>query len=116
MPNGCGRASGVGPAAFRGPFRPEMIRDGRSRILPSLRIYGVTKDSTGAVLGGCAVDLFYTTSKAYAGSVISDATTGEYAFSGIPLDATEAIPTFYVLAYKAGTPVFGTTVNTLTWV
>jgi hypothetical protein len=111
---GCGRASGVAPGFTGGPL--DNVDRMLMRIRPSLRIYGITKDSTGTALGGCTVDLFYTTSKAYAGTVISDPVTGAYVFNGIPLDATEVIPTFFVLAYKAGTPVFGTTVNTLTWV
>jgi hypothetical protein len=111
---GCGRASGVAPGFMGGPL--DQVDRTLQRIRPSLRVYGVTKDSTGAILGGCSVDLFYSVSKAYAGTVISDAVTGAYVFNGITLDATEVIPTFFVVAYKAGTPVFGTTVNTLTWV
>lgn len=72
------------------------------------KISGITKDSTGAVLGGCLVSLFYTQGDTLICKMLSDATTGEYSFGmGPSLDC-------YVVAYKAGAPdVAGTTVNTL---
>lgn len=75
----------------------------------SLYISGVTRDSTGAVLGGCVVQLFRTSDDAIIAEQVSDGSTGAYSFPilvGGP---------FYVVAYKAGTPdLAGTTVNTLT--
>jgi hypothetical protein len=79
--------------------------------LPTLRIYisGVTKDSTGAVLGSCVVHLFRTSGDLEIDMTTSDASTGAYSFSGVGLGET-----YYVVAYKAGSPdVAGTTVNTL---
>lgn len=74
-----------------------------------LRISGVTKDSTGAVLGGCVVELFRTGDDVRLETVTSDPTTGAYSFS-----ATGLAQDYFVVAYKAGAPdVAGTTVNTL---
>jgi hypothetical protein len=71
------------------------------------RISGVTKDSTGAALGNCGVDIFETGSRRFVGSTISDA-SGNYS-----LDVTVEVPCFGVF-YLAGAPdVAGTTVNTL---
>lgn len=72
------------------------------------RIYGVTRDSTGAVLAGCTVDLFRTSDNAFIGSATSDA-TGNYEFR-----TAGPASTYYAVAYLAGSPdVFGTTANTL---
>jgi len=71
------------------------------------RITGVTKDSTGAALGGCVVDLFRTVDDSVAGRTVSDA-SGNYTIYATPQ------LTHYAVAYKAGSPdVAGTTVNTL---
>lgn len=74
----------------------------------SLFISGVTKDSAGASLGGCIVQLFRTSDDAIIAEQTSDATTGAYSFAilvGGP---------FYVVAYKDGaTPVGGVTINSL---
>ena len=71
-------------------------------------ISGVTKDSAGAALGACMVQLFRTPSDTLVQEVVSDA-SGNYSF-----DNPGSGP-FYVVAYKQGSPdVAGTTVNTLT--
>ena len=73
----------------------------------SRTIVGVTKDTTGAALGSCVVQLFRTPSDTLAAETTSDA-TGSYSF-----DNPGSGP-FYIVAYKAGSPdVAGTTVNTL---
>ena len=86
-----------GNLAFRSP----------SLNATSLYISGITKDSTGAPLGGCAVKLFRSTDDIMILSTVSDA-TGNYSFPvlvGGP---------FYVVAYKAGSPdVAGATRNDL---
>jgi hypothetical protein len=72
-------------------------------------ISGVTKDSTGAVLGSCTVDLFLTQGDTFIKTTVSDASTGAYSFqvSGNGND-------YYCVAYKTGSPdVAGTTVATL---
>jgi hypothetical protein len=70
-------------------------------------ISGVTKDSTGAVLAGCTVDLFNATTDVRLQMMVSDA-NGLYSFQVQPG------VTYYVVAYKAGAPdLAGTTVNTL---
>ena len=72
-------------------------------------ISGQTKDSTGAILGGCHVDLFRTSS-----DLLQEETTSNsdgYYFFKSPYRTV----TYYCVAYKAGSPdVAGTTVNTLT--
>lgn len=73
-------------------------------------ISGVTKDSAGAILGSCNVQLFETLTDRYISDTTSDATTGAYSFTNVsPMSRT-----YYIVAYKAGAPdVAGTTVNTL---
>lgn len=70
-------------------------------------ITGVTRDNTGAALGGVTVDLMLTANDQRVDTQVSDG-SGNYSFgaSGGP---------YYIVAYKAGVPdVAGTTVNTLT--
>ncbi len=70
---------------------------------------GVTRDSAGAALGGCVVDLFTTSDDVLRFSTVSDA-SGNFSFS-LPSNGW----TCYLVAYKAGSPdVAGVTVNTLT--
>jgi hypothetical protein len=70
--------------------------------------YGITKDSAGAALAACTVDLFRTSDDMKVGTAVSDG-AGNY-----EVYSYDAGP-FYVVAYKAGAPdVAGTTVNTLT--
>jgi len=70
-------------------------------------ISGVTKDSTGAVLPACTVDLFRTADDVFVATTTSDG-SGNYSFS------LAGGGTYYLVAYKAGAPdVAGTTVNTL---
>jgi hypothetical protein len=74
-----------------------------------LRIFGITKDSAGAVLASCTVNLLETLANKFIESTISDA-NGNYEFRSPSLSTA-----YYVVAYKAGSPdVAGTTVNTLT--
>ena len=97
---------------FRGPFRGPLAR---RVMLPKLSkrgntmrvIAGVTKDSSGAALGGCTVNLFLTSTNQIVATVISDA-DGNYSFS-----VASSNP-YYAVSYKAGSPdVAGTTLNTL---
>ena len=75
----------------------------------SWMLTGITKDSTGAVLGGCTVHLFYSLPDQFISAVDSDPTTGAFSFLIGPTSGP-----FYLVAYKAGSPdVAGTTVNTL---
>lgn len=69
---------------------------------------GVTKDSTGTILGSCKVELYYTATDLPISAQISDPTTGAFSFLIGPSN------TYYLVAYKQGSPdVAGTTVNTL---
>lgn len=93
-----GRLLGVGPT-FQGSIPlPVQV----------LRIFGVTKDSTGAALGGCTVKLYRTADDVLVDAVVSDG-SGNYEFRSASLSTA-----YYVMAYKAGgTDVAGVTVNTL---
>jgi len=72
-------------------------------------ISGITRDATGAVLGACEVDLFFAGGdRARAGSTTSDATTGAFTFM-----VGDTTTPYFVVSYKDGTPVFGTTKRTL---
>ena len=84
---------------------------------PKYTISGVTKDSNGAALGGCTVEVYETVAEVnpnepkgrLVNSTVSDA-NGNYSID------VYAGPnaTFRVQSYKAGAPdVAGTTVNTL---
>ncbi len=74
-------------------------------------VSGVTKDSTGAVLGSCVVQLFRTIDDGIMDEITSNASTGAFEFRS----ASNPSNTHYVVAYKAGAPdVAGTTVNTIT--
>ena len=79
----------------------------------NLRITGITKDSTGAALGNCTVELFDTNTDIRKDSVVSNA-SGNY-ITQIPKGLSQIQDTtWYLVAYKAGSfDVAGTTVNTL---
>ena len=73
-----------------------------------IQIAGFTRDSTGAVLGGCTVNMFKTSDNSFISSVISDA-SGYFHMPG-----TQGT-SYYLVGYLAGAPdVEGTTVNSLT--
>jgi len=69
---------------------------------------GVTKNSAGAALAGCAVHLFRTSDDLLIGATTSDG-SGNFSFV-----VANGVTAYYVVAYHAGSPdVAGTTVNTL---
>lgn len=71
-------------------------------------ISGVTRDSTGAVLVSCKVELFDKLTDLKIAETISDSVSGAYIFYVTPGR------TNYAVAYKVGAPdVAGTTVDTL---
>jgi hypothetical protein len=81
----------------------------RNQPIPPIahKISGVTKDSVGAVLGSCVVDLFDTATDVLKATTVS-AADGSYSVPASPSKGQ------YAIAYKAGSPdVAGTTVNTL---
>jgi hypothetical protein len=103
------RGSGIGPIGV--PWdrygRGKPFRSRNFSTSPAM-IRGVTRNSTGVVLGACTVQLFRTLDDSFQGEVLSDAVTGEYAIWG-PVGGP-----YYIVAYLAGAPdVAGTTVNTL---
>lgn len=109
------------------PIRHLMELEGKSRklgfpALPGLRtlgmprpftnflyVSGITRDSSGAVLASCMVDLFRTADDTWLQSTVSDA-TGKYTF----LPVNNGNGPYYIVAYKAGTvDKAGTSVNSL---
>lgn len=95
---------------FRGPVNPaQFYSPPQEGLAGSIRISGITKNSTGTALGLCTVDLYRTCDDLLVAKMTSDA-NGNYAFDLSPLP----LVTYYVVAYKAGSPdVAGTTLNTL---
>ena len=91
-----------------GPGRLDAFNDSYLPIFEerNFTITDVTKDSAGAALGNCVVKLFRTADDVLEQSTTSDA-SGNYSFA---VDKTKQ---YYCVAYKNGTPVFGTTANTL---
>jgi hypothetical protein len=83
---------------------------GYNRVLgySNNRITGVSRDATGAALGGCTVNVFQTFNNVLVGSTVSD---GSGNWTVYP---DQAGP-YYFVEYKAGSPdVFGTSPNTNT--
>ena len=97
---------GIGSRAFSRKFSKALF----SSIVPTrLLLSGVTRDSTGVILGSCTVHLFKTLNDQFVDLTVSDAVTGAYSFT-----TTGMGQTYYVVAYKVGVPdVSGTTLNTL---
>lgn len=88
-------------------FRSRSVFRSKSFSTYNATITGVTRDSAGAALGGCTVQLFRTIDDAFRSEVVSDG-SGNYVLY------PDVTGPFYVVAYKAGAPdVAGTTVNTL---
>jgi hypothetical protein len=76
-------------------------------FIPPGKISGTTKDSTGAALGGCVIDMFGSIDDIKYATVTSDV-NGVFVFDASPLGA------YYLVAYKPGAPdLAGTTQNTL---
>lgn len=90
------------------PF-PTVVHQLLTQPAYDFRIVGITRDSTGAVLGSCVVKLYRTSDDTLLQTTTSDAVTGAYEFRG-----TSPVLTQYGVSYKTGSPdVAGTTVNTL---
>lgn len=108
-----------GGGGFDGPFQDDMDGITSAWEVP-LRMTGnqsqglftgFSKDSTGANLGNCSIQLFVTSSDLFVGQVTSDA-------SGYFAIYSHYTVAHYIVAYKAGAPdITGATVNTLlpTW-
>ena len=96
-------ANGSGPTG-QGP----QFNSAGQRFKGSFSITGVTRDSTGSALGSCTVDLFQTGGDIFVGSTTSDGS------GNFTIVTPNNAGTFYLVAYKAGSPdVAGTSVNTL---
>lgn len=89
---------------------PEMILSGnifeRKLGRKNMIMSGVSRDAAGVALGNCQVLVFRTEDKGFVGETTSDA-SGNWSM----LIMTWG--TFFLVEYKSGTPVFGTSVNTL---
>lgn len=87
----------VGTVIFRSPG-----------VTINYAISGVTRDSSGSILGNCRIELFISGSEINVKETISDA-SGNFRFDN------PGTGPFYIVAYKTGSPdVAGTTVQTLT--
>ncbi len=101
-----------GDVALSVAIYPLSIVTGEAFGLPTVEliylIAGVTRDSGGAPLGSCVIQLFRTSDDA----IIEEKTSaGDGSFS---FTVPNGITQYYIVAYKAGSPdVAGTTVNTL---
>lgn len=74
----------------------------------SIRIQGVSRDSTGVALGTCVINVFTTANNLLVASTVSD---GSGNWTAYPI----AQGPYYFVEYKAGSPdVFGTSPNTNT--
>lgn len=86
---------------------PRVVHELMPKPAISFKITGVTKDSAGAVLGSCTVNLFRTSDNAFMQTTTSDA-NGIYFFYGMGQQD------HFEVSYKAGSPdVTGATLNTL---
>lgn len=101
------RIGGVFPVSSQSrtwPFRSP-------KFYGAFSLSGITRDSTGAVLGGCDVHLFQTGTDIEVGQTTSDG-SGNFSFS-----LGNNAGYFYLVAYKTGSPdVAGTSINTLFFV
>jgi hypothetical protein len=92
-------------------FEPAVVHSLRPFPVRFFTITGVTRSSTGVALGTCRVELFFTLTDVQADWTTSDA-SGNFTFKSAQVGKT-----YYIVAYKAGSPdVFGTSLNTLTGV
>lgn len=91
-----------------GPGRIDAFNDSYQPVFEerNYTIADITKDSAGEALGNCIVKLFRTEDDVLEQTTTSDG-SGNYSFT---VDKTKS---YYCVAYKSGTPVFGTTANTL---
>ena len=96
-----------GSARGRSPWAaPWTVTNLKATQIP-VAITGVTRDGTGAALGSCVVDLFYTSNDTLRAQTTSDG-SGNYSFIVGPGAK------HYMVAYKPGSPdLAGTTVNTI---
>lgn len=100
----CGQGGQRAMPGTRG-LRRKIFRS--PKFLGSFSVSGVTRNSSGAALPDCVVQLFLTGSNALLGQTVSDG-SGNYSFS---IGTNQAV---YLVAYKAGAPdLGGTTVNTI---
>lgn len=102
-------ADGAWPTGYAGgPYVP--LRRTAHRSIQYYHISGISRDSGGAVLGSCIVQLYNATTKAYVAQVTSDPSTGAFDFANLPDNTTP----YFIRALKDGTPnVFGVTDDNL---
>jgi hypothetical protein len=97
---------------LRPTFGGKAVPDVVHRIMPPPVIWpllsGVTRDSTGTILGSCSVDLMRSSDDLKFDGTTSDA-AGNFTFK-----AAQYGTNYYIVAYKPGSPdVAGTSVATL---
>jgi len=98
----------VNPAAMIDECYDETKGFDRDLGQLSMRIIGVSRDASGAALGGCSIHVFRTTDDTLVALTTSDGSGNWVAYPNAP-------GPYYFVEYKAGSPdVFGTSPNTNT--
>ena len=99
----------INPVAVRIELFDATVSAQRIYGYANRELVGVTRDSNGAILVSCRVELFQTGGDIPTATTTSDSVTGAFTFSN------PGSGPFYIVAYKTGSPdVAGTTINTLT--
>lgn len=109
MPTFQGRAQQAGvPCVAKSMPTVRGFQSGESPVFEyPYSISGTTRDSVGAALGACRVELFRTADDSNVSQTFSDA-------NGIFIMSASNLIQHYLVAYKAGSPdVAGTSLNTL---
>jgi hypothetical protein len=102
------RAAALAGGRYKEPDKKPQQAFRSVKSTAQFAIAGVTRDSAGAVLGDCEVDLFHTASDMLQVRAVSD---GAGVFSVLVGNNSDF---YYLRAYKTGAPdVAGTSVNTL---
>jgi hypothetical protein len=94
--------------SFGGKFTPDVVHALKPLPASFYKINGTSRDSSGAILGNCIVELFVTNTDVRLERTLSNA-DGLFYFKSPALGVNH-----YIVAYKTGAPdVSGTTLNTL---
>lgn len=108
MPAFVGHNASIGVPRTLGPHSFAAFNE----VIPifeelNLALTGITRDSAGVALASCTVLLFQTADNVFVSSTVSDG-AGGFSFT-----VSRAQGPFFLVAYKGGTPVRGTSDNTL---
>ena len=97
-----------GAGYFKATRHRQMARDSGARVYP--RFMGISRDSSGAALGGATIKSYLTETDVEQAACVSDAGGFFDLVSPVPQNGVN----HYLVAYNAGSPdVAGTSINTL---